>query len=94
MSSYDNLIKKLENQVITCQGALDESTKREIEQLSMVMELKLAIEQRKQEQKGEEKEEKEEKEECETCEAYEMENQLLKEQTEKQQEIIDKLSEA
>ena len=41
MESYESLVKKLETQVITCQSALDESTKREIEQLEMVMELKL-----------------------------------------------------
>ena len=33
MQSYENLVKKLETQVTTCQAALDESTKREIEQL-------------------------------------------------------------
>ena len=33
MESYEGLVKKLETQVLTCQAALDESTKREIEQL-------------------------------------------------------------
>ncbi len=90
-------------QVLTCQTALDESTKREIEQLQLIMQLKLAIEERKQERalkkvkKQEEKGEKEAhppKKECQTCQAYEMENSLLKEQMTKQQEVIDKLSEA
>ena len=47
MESYEGLVKKLEIQVGTCQQALDESTKREIEQLQMIMELKLSIEDRK-----------------------------------------------
>ena len=93
MQSYETLVKKLETQVTTCQAALDESTKREIEQLQMVMELKYAIEKRKQ-ARGGEKGAKPEKEPCDTCEAYTMENELLKEQTTKQQEVIDKLSEA
>ena len=85
MESYENLVKKLENQTKTCQTALDESTRREIEQLQMIMELKLQIEKRKAaraeaEKKGEKPpKEKAPKEDCETCEAYEMENQLLKE---------------
>lgn len=33
-----------------------------------------------------------EEKECETCKAYETENELLREQAEKQSEIIDKLS--
>ena len=101
MESYENLVKKLENQVVTCQTALDESTRREIEQLQMIMELKLQIEQRKQVRaaasasKGDSSEKpKAEGKTCDTCEAYEMEASLLKEQTEKQQEVIDKLSEA
>ncbi len=49
MESYEGLVKKLEIQVGTCQQALDESTKREIEQLQLIMELKLKIEERKQE---------------------------------------------
>ena len=62
----------------TCQAALDESTKREIEQLQMVMELKYAIEKRKQEREGE-KGAKPEKESNNLLEAYRMENELLKE---------------
>ncbi|TNV75533.1 hypothetical protein FGO68_gene5389 [Halteria grandinella] len=96
MESYEGLVKKLENQVITCQSALDESTKREIEQLQMVMELKLQIEKRKAARQldGTATKGPKVKDDCETCEAYEMENQLLKEQTSKQQEVIDKLGEA
>ena len=100
MESYEGLVKKLETQVLTCQAALDESTKREIEQLEIVMQLKLAIEERKQERalkrahKGGEKEAKPPKKECQTCQAYEMEGSLLREQITKQQEVIDKLSEA
>ncbi len=64
--------------------------------------MKLAIEERKQARaikkaKNEaagEKEAKPPKKECSTCGAYEMENLLLKEQMTKQQEVIDKLSEA
>ena len=103
MESYEGLVKKLETQVLTCQAALDESTKREIEQLQLIMEVKLAIEERKQERalkKATKKEESGEKQaeppkkECTTCQPYEMENLLLKEQMVKQQEVIDKLSQA
>ena len=103
MESYEGLVKKLETQVLTCQAALDESTKREIEQLQLIMEVKLAIEERKQERalkKAAKKEESGEKQaeppkkECNTCQPYEMENLLLKEQMVKQQEVIDKLSQA
>lgn len=34
------MVKKLEQQIIHCQKALEESTKREIEQVEMIMELK------------------------------------------------------
>ena len=103
MESYEGLVKKLETQVLTCQAALDESTKREIEQLQLIMEVKLAIEERKQDRtlkKATKKEESGEKQaeppkkECTTCQPYEMENLLLKEQMVKQQEVIDKLSQA
>ena len=103
MESYEGLVKKLETQVLTCQAALDESTKREIEQLQLIMEVKLAIEERKQDRalkKAIKKEESGEKQaeppkkECTTCQPYEMENLLLKEQMVKQQEVIDKLSQA
>ena len=47
MTSYEGLVKKLENQVHTCQSAVDESTKREIDQLQMIMEVKLGIESKK-----------------------------------------------
>ena len=99
MESYEGLVKKLETQVTTCQLALDESTKREIEQLQLIMQLKLSIEERKQQRalkkasNGGETIEKPKKE-CSTCEAYIMESDLLKEQMTKQQEVIDKLSEA
>ena len=103
MESYEGLVKKLETQIGHCQVSLDESTRREIEQLQLIMECKLQIESRKKnkaikavkEAAGEVIEEKADKcTDCNTCEAYEMENQLLKEQTSKQQEVIDKLSEA
>ena len=103
MESYEGLVKKLETQVLTCQAALDESTKREIEQLQLIMEVKLAIEERKQDRalkKATKKDETGEKQaeppkkECTTCQPYEMENLLLKEQMVKQQEVIDKLSQA
>ncbi len=103
MESYEGLVKKLEIQVHTCQAALDESTKREIEQLQLIMEVKLAIEERKQDRalnKATKKDETGEKQaeppkkECTTCQPYEMENLLLKEQMVKQQEVIDKLSQA
>ena len=93
MESYEGLVKKLEIQVLTCQSALDESTKREIEQLELIMEVKLAIEERKQDRalkkaikKDEtgEKQAEPPKKECTTCQPYEMENLLLKEQMVKQ----------
>ena len=40
INSYDALVKKLEAQIILCQKALEESTRREIEQLELIMELK------------------------------------------------------
>ena len=92
MESYEGLVKKLETQIGHCQLALDESTKREIEQLQLIMELRLNIEQRKQdklikaknEDQTAEKQAKSAKcDDCDTCDAYEMENSLLKEQTEK-----------
>ena len=49
MTSYEGLVKKLETQIGTCQLALDESTKRELEQLQMIMQLKLAVEERSHE---------------------------------------------
>ena len=93
MESYEGLVKKLEIQVLTCQSALDESTKREIEQLELIMEVQLAIEERKQDRalkkaikKDEtgEKQAEPPKKECTTCQPYEMENLLLKEQMVKQ----------
>ena len=86
MTSYEGLVKKLENQIGTCQLALDESTKRELEQLQMIMHLKLAIEEgnqakaiRKAKRKAA-RDEKEaagipppEKKECQVCKAYIME---------------------
>ncbi len=107
MTSYEGLVKKLENQIGTCQLALDESTKRELEQLQMILQLKLAIEEgtqakaiRKAKRKAAQQEKEAageppaEKRECQVCKAYTMEQQLLKEQSGKQQEVIDKLSEA
>ncbi len=70
-----------------CQSALEESTKREIEQLQMIMELKA-------EETAEDDEDEELDENCRTCQAYEAENELLREQSNKQQEVIDKLSQA
>jgi hypothetical protein len=40
MTSYEGLVKKLETQIGTCQLALDESTKRELEQLELIVKLK------------------------------------------------------
>ena len=102
MSSYEGLTKKLETQINTCQLALDESTKRELEQLQMIMQLKLAVEEasqakalRRAQRKAEKQQNPDESQKgCTTCKAYVMENELLKEQSEKQQEVIDKLSQA
>lgn len=52
--------------------ALDESTKREIEQIGLIMELKMAQVEEKETQDSE----------CEACQAYENENKLLHEQNE------------
>ena len=64
----------------------------------MIMELKMQIEKKKAAKKEASGEAAttgpKVKKDCTTCEAYEMENQLLKEQSGKQQEVIDKLSEA
>ena len=104
MTSYEGLTKKLETQIGTCQLALDESTKRELEQLQMIMQLKLAVEEanqakaiRRVQRKAAIKAVEGEQETagpkaCTTCKAYKMENELLNEQSEKQQEVIDKLS--
>ncbi|CDW78163.1 UNKNOWN [Stylonychia lemnae] len=86
--NYEELVKKLENQLITCQQALDESTKREIEQIGLIMEMKMAS------AKAHLDGGKDSDQECETCEAYEQENKLLTQQNEQQQEIIEKLGQA
>ena len=93
MTSYEGLTKKLEIQIGTCQLALDESTKRELEQLQMIMQLKLAVEegnQAKAIRKAQKKAairavegDQQVPKPCTTCKAYKMENELLKEQSEK-----------
>ncbi len=72
--NYEDLVKKLEAQLIQCQEALDESTKREIEQIGLIMELKI-----EQHTKASDKDDDDD-EDCETCVAYEKENKLLHEQ--------------
>ena len=67
--------------------ALDESTKREIEQISLIMELKL------QNTKNGGDDEDDEKD-CETCNALEKENELLTQQNDQQQQIIERLGQA
>ena len=70
--NYEELVKKLENQLIQCQVALDESTRREIDQIKLIMEMKLA-----QVQKESEEEEGLSKELCEQCKDNQEENKLL-----------------
>ena len=77
----------MEAQISECQEALDESTKREVEQLEMIMTLKEHYD------KLEEGEE-EDDEDCEKCEEHETENEMLREQVEQQSQVIEKLSKA
>eukprot|EP00347_Sterkiella_histriomuscorum_P007564 403348432 len=86
--NYEELVKKLEVQLVQCQGALDESTKREIEQIGLIMEFKMT-----QAMKDGDDEDEHDKD-CETCDAYEKENQLLHQQNEQQQQIIERLGQA
>ena len=86
ITNYEELVKKLELQITQCQIALDESTKREIEQISLIMELKLA--------NATKDADEDDDKECETCQAYEKENELLTEQNAQQQQIIEKLGQA
>ena len=61
------------------QVALDESTRREIEQLQMILEMK--------------NEREADPAACKVCEVSEEENEILRDQNDKQGEIIEKLSE-
>lgn len=86
--NYEELVKKLENQIIQCQQALDESTKREIDQIKLIMELKLQLASQGQD------DDEEGQKPCSLCKDIVEENQLLMKQNEQQSEVIDKLSQA
>lgn len=90
--SYEGITKKLEAQINECQGAMDDSTKRETEQLQLIMSLKEQYDKlgKKEGEEGEEDDE----DDCDLCEAYEDENSLLREQCDAQAVVIKKLSQA
>lgn len=88
IDSYEGITKRLEAQITESQSALEDSTRREMEQLQMIMELK---EQYDELGTGSAIAESED---CEACEGYEEENALLREQAEQQGLVIEKLSKA
>lgn len=86
ITSYESITKKLEAQISECQDALEDSTKRETEQLQMIMDLKGQLDKIGDEDESDS--------DCETCANYEEENELLREQVDKQSLVITKLSKA
>ena len=86
IDSYETITKKMEAQIHECQEALDESTKRELEQLELIVKLK--------DQHDALNDSDADDEDCDKCNEFEEENQILREQVEKQSEIIEKLSRA
>ena len=86
VDSYESITKKLEAQINECQDALEDSTKREMEQLQLIMELK--------DQYDNLGDDDDSDGECKVCSSYEEENELMREQTEQQSQVIEKLSKA
>ena len=89
IDSYETITKKMEAQISECQEALDESTKRELEQLELIVKLK-----DQHDALNDSDGEDDQDEDCDKCNEFEEENQILREQVEKQSEIIEKLSRA
>ena len=88
VESYEGITKKLEAQINECQDALEDSTQRETEQLQLMMELK------EQYDKLGGGADSDDDDDCAHCEQYEQENEVLREQTEQQSQVIEKLSKA
>lgn len=85
IESYELITKKLESQIAECQAALDDSTKREMDQLELIVKLK---------EQHDALRDDDDSDYCEECEAYEQENEVLREQVEQQGLVIEKLSKA
>ena len=63
INSYESITRKLEAQINECQDALEDSTKREHEQLEMIMELK-----EQHDKLGPDQEDDSDDDDCELCE--------------------------
>jgi hypothetical protein len=85
VDSYEGIAKKLEAQIAQCQDALDESTRRETDQLAMILSLKAQYDKLDPNRDDD-------GDECEVCENFEEENAKLREEADMQGEAIERLS--